>query len=140
MWDGREVRLPGNFGPEPHSLHGLGWQRPWEVTRKARFKCSLAHSHDGSGAWPWAYDAEQRVRLGVQGLAITLDVTNRADSAMPCGLGLHPYLRRRRETQVAFVADAMLEVDEGLIPTARRPRPAHGPRGAPCPRARSTIA
>jgi aldose 1-epimerase len=114
---GREVQMPANFSPEPHSLHGLGWQQPWKVTREAGFKCSLAHSHDGSGGWPWAYDAEQRVRLGLQGCAITLDVTNRADTAMPCGLGLHPYLRRRPETQVAFAANAMLEVDEGLIPT-----------------------
>jgi len=115
-WDGREVRLPANFAPEPHSLHGLGWQRPWEVTREAGFKCALAHSHDGSGGWPWAYEAEQRVRLGPRGCAITLDVTNRADAPMPCGLGLHPYPRRRGETRVQFGAGAMLEVDEGLIP------------------------
>ena len=84
-WQGREVRLPANFAPEPHSLHGLGWQQPWDVTREGGFKCSLAHSHDGSGGWPWAYEAEQRVRLGPQGCAITLDVTNRADEPMPCG-------------------------------------------------------
>ena len=116
-WEGRDVRLPANFPPEPHSLHGLGWQAPWSVTNEASFKCSLAHSHDGSGGWPWAYDAEQRVRLGAQGCAVTLDVTNRADTPMPCGLGLHPYFRRRPETRVQFTASGMLEVDDGLIPT-----------------------
>lgn len=117
VWAGREVQMPANFSPERHSLHGLGWQQPWKVTRQAGFKCSLTHSHDGGGGWPWAYEAQQRVRLGLQGCAITLDVTNLADTAMPCGLGLHPYLRRRPETQVAFAANALLEVDEGLIPT-----------------------
>lgn len=116
-WQGREVRVPANFPPEPHNLHGIGWQQPWVVTREGGFKCSLAHSYDGNGGWPWAYDAEQRVRLGPQGCAITLDLTNRADTPMPCGLGLHPYLRRRPETQVAFNASAMLEVDAGLIPS-----------------------
>jgi aldose 1-epimerase len=115
-WQAREVRLPANFAPEPHNLHGIGWQQPWDVTRNGGFKCSLAHSYDGNGGWPWAYDAEQRVRLGPQGCAITLDLTNRADTPMPCGLGLHPYLRRRPETRVAFTASAMLEVDAGLIP------------------------
>jgi aldose 1-epimerase len=115
-WQGREVHLPANFAPEPHNLHGIGWQQPWNVTRNGGFKCSLAHSYDGNGGWPWAYDAEQRVRLGPQGCAITLDVTNRADSPMPCGLGLHPYLRRRPDTRVALAASAMLEVDAGLIP------------------------
>lgn len=115
-WQGREVRLPANFPPEPHSLHGLGWQQPWDVTREGGFKCSLAHSHDGSGGWPWAYEAQQRVRLGPEGCAITLDVTNRAGEPMPCGIGLHPYPRRRGETRVSFTATAMLEVDTGLVP------------------------
>jgi len=124
-WGGREVRLPANFPPEPHSLHGLGWQSPWTVTSEAGFKAAMAHSYDGGGAWPWAYDAEQRVRLGSQGCAITLDVTNRADTPMPCGLGLHPYLRRRAETRVRFAARGMLEVDEGLIPTGAVAEPGH---------------
>ena len=115
-WQGREVQVPVNFAPEPHNLHGIGWQQPWGVTRHGGFKCSLAHTYDGKGGWPWAYDAEQRVRLGPQGCAITLDLTNRAETPMPCGLGLHPYLRRRPETRVAFTASAMLEVDAGLIP------------------------
>ena len=112
-WDGRTVQMPANFPPEPHSLHGLGWQAPWTVTAEAGFKCSLSHSYDGSGAWPWAYEAEQRVRLGSQGCAITLHVTNRGDTAMPCGLGLHPYFRRRPETRVRFSATGMLEVRFG---------------------------
>ncbi len=95
-WQGRDVALPANFPPEPHSLHGLAWQAPWTLTSTADFKASMAHSYDGNGGWPWAYDAEQRVRLGTQGCAITLDVTNRADTPLPCGLGLHPYFRRRR--------------------------------------------
>jgi len=116
-WGGRDVQLAANFLPEPHSLHGLGWQQPWTVTGEAGFKCSLAHSHDGGGGWRWAYEAEQRVRLGPKGCAITLEVTNRAAEPMPCGLGLHPYPRRRRESRVGFTARAILEADEGLIPT-----------------------
>jgi len=135
-WDGRDVRLPANFPPEPHSLHGLGWQAPWSVTSEAGFKCSLSHCHDGTGGWPWAYDAEQRVRLGAQGCAITLDVTNRAGTPMPCGLGLHPYFRRRRETRVRFAASGMFEVDDGLIPTGEVAEPgrfADGPAGTALP-------
>ena len=84
-WEGRPVELPKNFAPESSSIHGLGWQQPWDVTREAGFKCALRHEHDGGEGWPWPYEAEQRVRLGRQGCAITLDVTNRADTAMPAG-------------------------------------------------------
>jgi aldose 1-epimerase len=116
-WQGREVHLPANFPPERHSLHGLGWQVPWAVTSEAGFKCALEHRYDSRGAWPWAYDAEQRVRLGSKGCAITLDVTNRGDTPMPCGLGFHPYFRRRSETRVQFRAGGMLAVGGDLIPT-----------------------
>ena len=132
-WRGREVRLPANFPPEPHSLHGVGWQQPWTVTSEAGFKASLAHAHGGGSGWPWAYDAEQRIRLGSQGCAITLDLTNRADEAMPCGLGLHPYVRRRPETRVRFAAGAMLEVDEGLIPNGATSAAGDWAQGRPLP-------
>jgi aldose 1-epimerase len=135
-WQGEDIRLAANFPPEPHSLHGLGWQSPWRVTSAAGFKGSIAHSHDGGGAWPWAYEAEQRVRVGAQGCAITLDLTNRAATPMPCGLGLHPYFRRRSETRVRFAASGMLEVDHGLIPTGEIAEPgrfADWPAGAALP-------
>ena len=28
-WDGRRIQLPLNFPPSPHSIHGLGWHKPW---------------------------------------------------------------------------------------------------------------
>src|SRR5687768_13817351 len=30
-WNGREIRLPLNFGDHPHVIHGHGWQRPWTL-------------------------------------------------------------------------------------------------------------
>ena len=132
-WQGREIRLPANFPPEPHSLHGLGWQSPWTVTSEAGFKAALEHRHDGSGGWPWAYEAQQRVRLGPEGCAITLDVTNRADEPMPCGLGFHPYPRRRGETRVSFAAATTLEVDGGLIPNGAAASAAHWSQGSDLP-------
>lgn len=116
-WGDRTVQLPANFPPEPHSLHGLGWQSPWTVAAEADSKCAFRHNYRGSSAWPWAYEAEQRIRLGAQRCAITLDLTNRGDTPMPCGLGLHPYFRRRRETRVTFLAAGMLEIGEDMVPT-----------------------
>lgn len=115
-WNGRAVRMPHNFAPETSSIHGLAWQSEWQVISDGGFKCALEHGHDAS-VWPWAYHAQQRIRLGPRGLAVSLDVTNRGDTAMPCGIGLHPYFRRRPETKVRFVTTGMLAVDEALIPT-----------------------
>ncbi|MBO0749046.1 MAG: aldose 1-epimerase [Porphyrobacter sp.] len=114
---GRDVALPLNFAPERHSLHGLSWQRPWRVESQAPNKCVLVDDHDGAGPWPCAYRAEQRVRLGEQGCAITLVLTNRGETPMPAGLGLHPYVRRNPGARVRFAADHVLLSDLELIPT-----------------------
>ncbi|HSG55161.1 MAG TPA: hypothetical protein VLA45_06875 [Paracoccaceae bacterium] len=126
------VRLPHNFLPETSSLHGLGWQESWDLVSTAPFKCALEHRHDGLGpapwkgdisTWPWAYHAQQRVRVGPKGCAVSIDVTNRSNMAMPAGLGLHPYFRRRPETRLRFEAQGVVMVDDALIPTGATAAP-----------------
>jgi aldose 1-epimerase len=134
---GQEVGLAPNFPPERHSIHGLSWQRPWRIERQAGSKCVLADDYDGSGLWPWAYRAEQRVRLGERGCAITLVLTNRGRAPMPAGIGLHPYLCRGNGTRVRFAADRVLLIDAELLPTgeaASADRFADFAHGAPLPR------
>lgn len=114
---GREVILPPNFAPERHSIHGLAWQRPWQVESQAENKCVIVDVYDGAGPWPWAYRTEQRVRLGDKGCAVTLVLTNRGDTAMPAGIGLHPYFRRSPESRVCFTADHVLLSDPECLPT-----------------------
>lgn len=125
-WQGTDISLKPNHLPEVHALHGSGWQAEWEVMQRREFKASMRYRHDGCGPapfpsdpdrWPWAFEAEQRVRLGERGCAITLDVTNCANVPMPAGLGLHPYFRRRSETRLRFRSNGIFLVDELLVPT-----------------------
>jgi aldose 1-epimerase len=114
---GVEVALPANFPPEPHSIHGLSWQRPWRIESEAANKCVIADEYNGSGAWPWPYRIEQRVRLGEKGCAVTLVLTNRGETPMPAGVGLHPYFRRREGVRVSFAAEHALLSDPECLPT-----------------------
>jgi len=122
---GRDVVLPANFPPEPHSLHGLSWQREWSIEHLVENKCVLVDEYDGTGAWPWAYHAQQRIRLGPKGCAVTLVLTNRSAEPMPAGLGLHPYFRRRKETQVRFGAEHVLLSTPDCLPTGVTAPPDH---------------
>jgi aldose 1-epimerase len=126
VWLGDEVHLPANFPPDPHGIHGMGWQSEWQVASADEWRCTLVHEYAGLGdqpwgkpvtRWPWAYRAEQRIRLGGRGMKITLDLTNRSNAPMPAGLGLHPYFRRSSDTRVTFSSRGMVQVDERQIPT-----------------------
>jgi aldose 1-epimerase len=114
---GVEVALPPNFPPERHSIHGLSWQHPWRIESEAANKCVMVDEYNGAHPWPWRYRVEQRVRLGEKGCAITLVLTNRGETPMPAGIGLHPYFRRGASARVRFTADHVLLSDPQHLPT-----------------------
>lgn len=89
---GRIHRLRANFPPEPHAVHGVGWQRAWQVTRahESTVELLLRHEPDASADWPFAFEARQVFELGPRGLTITLSLTNCDGEPWPAGLGLHP--------------------------------------------------
>ena len=62
------------------------------------------HRGDEPGAFPFAYEAAQAVRVSDEGLHINLTLTNFGETPMPAGLGLHPYFHRTPDTRVAFAA------------------------------------
>lgn len=92
-FEGRDIALPPNMPPEPHAIHGQGWQVPWRLARQARSSATLVYEHDGS-IWPWTYRAEQKFDLAEDRLDVTLRLTNTSVQAMPGGLGWHPYFPR----------------------------------------------
>lgn len=91
--DGQRIDLPANMPPEPHAIHGHGWQSSWRVgdqsTQRARLE--LVHA---AAAWPWDYQATQTFALQDNQLRLELTLTNNSPQAMPAGLGWHPYFPR----------------------------------------------
>lgn len=120
---GHDVRLALNHPPERHSLHGIGWQRPWLLQSLVGSSVSLVLDHGGFGGWPWAWRAVQLFTLDPSGLTITLSLTNESREAMPAGLGFHPYFRRSPHTRLRFAARALLVADEEIMPTGERAGP-----------------
>lgn len=83
--------LRPNFPPEPHSIHGFGWQRPWQVAAQSDDAATLALEHAPDADWPYACSARQEVRLDGAALHLALTLENTDTRAMPAGLGWHPY-------------------------------------------------
>ena len=89
-FQGRSIAIPANMPPEPHAIHGFGWQSAWEVEHASDSEATLMHKHDGA-LWPWSYEARQQFKLTNIGLSLTLSLTNKSHSPMPAGFGWHPY-------------------------------------------------
>ena len=115
-FDGRAVRLPVNLAGETDSIHGHGWQGAWSIAEWTGSKATLRFDH-AAAAWPWAYGAEQTFDLADGALTHRLTVTNRSPTAMPAGLGVHPYFPRRDGARLGALVDGVfLRPDRPPIP------------------------
>jgi aldose 1-epimerase len=115
------VPHPATF---PHALHGFCQMRPWTVTRHSEAQVEMRYRHDpehGPDAWPWGFEAVQRIALDPAGMTHEIAVESRADRPMPVGLGIHPYFAVSQGDRITFAADALWEADEAGCGRELRP-------------------
>ena len=125
---GRTHALTRNFGAHPHAIHGVGWQREWDVDEASTRCVRLALTHDarGASAWPWPFRAMQTFALAEAAsdarapfdalLTVTLTLENAGRESFPFGLGWHPFFPKRAATKVEFAADRVFENDATQLP------------------------
>lgn len=123
-WAGMNYPLTPNFAPEPHAIHGVGWERAWAVTESNSQSATLQYQHAPDASWPFAFDSTQHFRLDTDpqhgdALELTLHITNTATEAAPVGLGWHPYFAKHPGAQVTFAAQGRWEMDADKLPTHR---------------------
>lgn len=118
---GRAYRLPLNMAP--HAIHGVVFDRPWEVTGRDSMRVRLGEP------WPFAGSVTQRFELEPDAMRVHLELA--ADEPMPAWMGWHPWFRRRLdegpEVELSFEPGAMFDRDAEGIPTGRLVPPPAGP-------------
>lgn len=122
-WQGTGHPLVRNAGAEPHAIHGVGWQREWQVLEADSASALLAYEHQADASWPFTFDSSQTFRLDEQGLSLTLSVTNQSAQPAPLGLGWHPYFTKRADSQLAFSATGRWEMGDDKLPTGHSDTP-----------------
>lgn len=117
---GREIRFPPNHPSvvSPHPLHGIGWQRGWQVQSAGADALELGLSVAASPAWPWRFSAHQHMALAAGELQVTVTLRNEDDADMPAGIGHHPYFPHRPGTRLQAHTNAMWATDAEVMPTA----------------------
>jgi aldose 1-epimerase len=121
QWQGTLYPLVRNNGDEAHAIHGVGWQRSWELLDSDERFALLSYEHRPDSSWPFAFDSSQSYRLSPDSLELSLSVTNQSARAAPVGLGWHPFFMKRAQAHLSFVATGRWEMDEDKLPTRRLP-------------------
>lgn len=95
------------------TIHGFGWQSAWEVLRYDRGHTALEHRRI-TGPDPYRYRARQEVELDEAGMTIRLLITNEAETALPFGIGHHPWFPCAADTRLAMRAEGALIFGEAF--------------------------
>lgn len=122
-WQGQAYELDPDVGDNEHALHGLAWQQPWNVEREDAASTSLVLRHEAvAGAarrWPFSFDARQTFTLEPESLEVQFEVTSRADTPAPIGMGWHPYFPKRQRSRLHAELDHRWDNDEQGLPLRR---------------------
>ena len=118
-WQGHDYTLTQNFAPEPHAIHGVGWERPWRIQHCSDTQAVLVLDHMADAAWPFGFSAQQTLTLQPAALHMALQITNHSALAAPVGLGWHPYFVKRQGATLAFNSTGKWEMGADQLPTHR---------------------
>jgi len=105
---GQAWQLDRNFASEPHTIHGNGWERAWDVAEHTDAQLVLTLDHqpprDPAGQWPFAYHARLTYRLSDDALEVVMHIESRDAREQPVGLGFHPFFPRDGHVMLGFAA------------------------------------
>lgn len=122
-WKGREHTTLANFGDHPHSVHGVGWQRAWEIVSSSALEVVLRYRHAADADWPFPFEASQYFTLTPQSLHVEMVVVNLGDEVQPVGLGWHPYFPKRARSRLHVECAERWDNDVAMLPVRRVAQP-----------------
>lgn len=114
--DNRTYSLKPNFPPEPHSIHGFGWQRAWLIESSTTHSAQLSLAHEPDDAWPFSCHSRQSICLEENALTLKLSVMNLDTRPMPAGLGFHTFFPVTAEAHLESHWEGVWKVGPDLLP------------------------
>lgn len=120
-FDGREVGVSPNRADERDPLHGSGWLKAWSVDDVGDSHASISLVERGS---PYAFYAAQHFSLVDTVLTMRVEIENRGKTALPFGIGVHPFLPRTAQTLLVAPATGMWQSGRDWLPTRHVRTPA----------------
>lgn len=122
-WKGVDHTTQANFGDNPHSVHGVGWLRPWEIVSSSALEVVIRLRHPGDADWPFAFEATQYFTLTPHSMNVQMVFANTADLAQPVGLGWHPYFPKRARSRLHIELSDRWDSDATQLPVRKVAQP-----------------
>jgi aldose 1-epimerase len=116
-WRGHEHTTRANVADSPHSLHGVGWQRPWRIVASSALEVVLELCHGGDADWPFAFSARQYLSLGAGSFDARLQIVNDDAREQPVGLGWLAAFVARPRSRIHVEVEQRWDGDATLLPT-----------------------
>lgn len=119
-FENKTYQLIKNFGDHPHTIHGIGWQKPWQIEEKKPHSIKIYYLHStggrGSQEWPYAFKVQQEFSIRDNLFEISMILTNTGTEKMPAGLGWHPFFPRHQGVEIMLSAQNVYLNDETMLP------------------------
>jgi aldose 1-epimerase len=122
-WKGHDYTTEPNFDDSPHSLHGVGWRRPWQIISSSALEVVLRLSHPGDADWPFPFEVAQYFTLTPQSMSVQMVFTNTAQITQPVGLGWHPYFHKRSRSRLHIELSDRWDSDAAQLPIRKVAQP-----------------
>jgi len=124
---GREIQLPINDPTHNCAIHGLIYNRVFQITRRGPYfvagRLDSRTDAELSALWPFPFVLDLDYEIG-NGLRFHAAVENVGDGPMPLGIGAHPYFHApldatgtRGAMQVQGDIERHWQLDERLLPS-----------------------
>ena len=120
---GREHTTRANLEGEPHSMHGVGWQRSWVLESHTAQDAVLRCTHLADADWPYAFDVLQHVNLTPNALGVQLVFTNTDTEVQPVGLGWWTSFPKRARSRLHIELGQRWEADVARLPIRKVAQP-----------------
>ena len=122
-WKGHDFTTQPNFDDSPHSLHGVGWKRAWQIESSSVQELVLHYRHQADADWPFDFDARQYFTLTPASLGVQMVFANTSDAAQPVGLGWHPYFPKRARSRLHIELSHRWDSDATQLPVRKVAQP-----------------
>jgi aldose 1-epimerase len=121
-WQGESFTIAHPCPGERHPLHGLAWQRAWQVVSVSAAHAVLSLQSPQSAEWPFPFELTRAFTLEDDTLSIDMRLRAAGDRPMPAAIGSHPYFPAAKAVLRARVAEIWTTSEDG-IPVVRTPSP-----------------